>query len=118
MVEPRVPAPTIKFIDDYCQWYRHLFSEVRSFEAFKYLHVGMISDIKRKSLPAIAKVVGLSNEQGLLHFLTESPWKALNLRKARLELILSILQGQEISLIIDETGDRKKGDSTDYVKRQ
>lgn len=78
----------------------------------------MISDTKRKSLPAIAKVVGLSNEQGLLHFLTESPWKASNLRKARLELILSVLQGQEISLIIDETGDRKKGDSTDYVKRQ
>ncbi len=118
MVEPRVPAPTIKFVDDYCQWYQHLFSEVRSFEAFKYLHVGMISDIKRKSLPAIAKVVGLSNEQGLLHFLTESPWSALNLRKARLELILSGLQGQEISLIIDETGDRKKGDATDYVKRQ
>ena len=118
MVEPRVPASTVKFVDDYCKWYRHLFSEVRSFEAFKYLHVGMISDTKRKSLPAIAKVVGLSNEQGLLHFLTESPWKALNLRKARLELILSVLQGQEISLIIDETGDRKKGNSTDYVKRQ
>lgn len=118
MVEPRLPANTIKFVDDYCEWYRHLFPEVRSFEAFKYLHVGMISDTKRKSLPAIAKVVGLSNEQGLLHFLTESPWNALNLRKARLELILSVLQGQEISLIIDETGDRKKGDSTDYVKRQ
>ena len=35
----------------------------------------MISDIKRKTLPEIARVVGLSNEQGLLHFLTESPWK-------------------------------------------
>lgn len=118
MVERGLPANTIKFVDDYCEWYRHLFPEVRSFEAFKYLHVGMISDTKRKSLPAIAKVVGLSNEQGLLHFLTESPWNALNLRKARLELILSVLQGQEISLIIDQTGDRKKGDSTDYVKRQ
>jgi len=28
----------------------------------------MISDIKRKTLPAISRVVGLSNEQGLLHF--------------------------------------------------
>lgn len=37
------------------------------YEAFKYLHVGLISDIKRKSLPAIAKIVGLENEQGLLH---------------------------------------------------
>ena len=118
MVEPRPAAPTIKFVDDYCQWYRHLFPEVRTFEAFKYLHVGMISDIKRKSLPAISRVVGLSNEQGLLHFLTESPWKSSQLREERLKLILQVLAGREILLIIDETGNKKKGSTTDYVKRQ
>jgi len=53
MFEPREPE-TIKFVDDYCEWYRNLFPEVRSFEAFKYLHIGMISDIKRKTLPAIS----------------------------------------------------------------
>jgi len=118
MVEPRVPAKTIKFVDDYCEWYRTLFPEVRSFEAFKYLHVGMISDIKRKTLPAIARTVGLSNEQGLLHFLTESPWKSELLRLARLRLILQVLSGREIVLIIAQTGDAKKGDTTDYVKPQ
>lgn len=118
MVEPREPAETIKFVDDYCEWYRTLFPEVRSFEAFKYLHVGMISDIKRKTLPAISRVVGLRNEQGLLHFLTESPWESKELREARLRLILQVLAGRKIMLIIDETGDRKKGETTDYVKRQ
>lgn len=118
MFGAREPASTIKFVDDYCQWYRKLFPEVRSFEAFKYLHVGMISDIKRKTLPAISRIVGLSNEQGLLHFLTESPWKLEQLRLARLRLILQVLAGREITLIIDETGDRKKGSTTDYVKRQ
>ncbi len=118
MFGEREPAETIKFVDDYCEWYRKLFPEVRSFEAFKYLHVGMISDIKRKSLPEIARVVGLSNEQGLLHFLTESPWEIEELRKSRLNLILQVLAGREITLIIDETGDRKKGNTTDYVKRQ
>lgn len=68
MFGEREPAKTIKFVDDYCEWYRKLFPEVRSYEGYKYLHVGMISDIKRKSLPEIARVVGLSNEQGLLHF--------------------------------------------------
>jgi len=63
-------------------------------------------------------VVGLSNEQGLLHFLTESPWKSSQLREARLRLLLQVLAGREIILIIDETGDRKKGETTDYVKRQ
>lgn len=66
MVEPRLPALTIKFVDDYCQWYQILFPEVRSFEAFKYLHVGMISAIKRKTLPAIARMAELDNEQGSL----------------------------------------------------
>lgn len=118
MVEPREPLPTVKFVDEYCQWYQPLFPEVRSFEAFKHLHVGMISELKRKSLPAIAKVVGLENEQSLHHFLTESPWQAKALRQQRLHLIKQILDGRELILIIDETGDRKKGDKTAYVKRQ
>jgi hypothetical protein len=42
MLPPRLPAKTIKFVDDCCQWYQKLFPEVRIFEAFKYLHVGMI----------------------------------------------------------------------------
>ena len=55
MFETREAAETIKFIDDYCCWYQTLFPEVRSYEAFKYLHVGMISDIKRKTLPAFLR---------------------------------------------------------------
>ncbi len=52
------------------------------------------------------------------HFLTVSPWQVEQLREQRLKLILQVLEGREIILIIDETGDRKKGDNTDYVKRQ
>jgi SRSO17 transposase len=118
MVEPRPPAPTVKFVDEYCQLYQNLFPEVRSFEAFKYLHMGCVSDIKRKTLPEIAKIVGLDNHQSLHHFLTASPWDVQELRRQRLELILYILQGRPIILIIDETGDKKKGNTTDYVKRQ
>ncbi len=118
MVEPRTPHPTVQFVDSYCQMYGHLFPEVRSFEAFKYLHVGLISDIKRKTLPAIAKVVGLENEQSLHHFITESPWEAKELEQQRLEIILRVLSGSSIILIIDDTGDKKQGYTTDYVKRQ
>jgi len=118
MVEPRPTAPTIKFVDEYCQWYKNLFSDIRSFEAFKYLHVGCVSDLKRKTLPAIARIVGLDNQQGLHHFLTSSPWSVEKLRQLRLELILQVLKGRPLVLIIDETGDKKKGNKTDYVKRQ
>jgi SRSO17 transposase len=49
--------------DEYCGGYKDLFPEVRSYECFKYLHLGIISEIKRKSLPEIAKVVGLKSAQ-------------------------------------------------------
>lgn len=53
MIAPRAAVPTVTFVDEYCAIYAHLFSEVRTEENFKYLHLGMISDIKRKSLPAM-----------------------------------------------------------------
>ena len=118
MLETRLPSPTVNFVDEYCAAYQTLFPQVRSFEAFKHLHLGMISDIKRKSLPAIAKVVGLDNEQSLHHFLTESPWLAADLMTERIRIILKMLGKREIALIIDDTGDRKKGKKTAYVKRQ
>jgi SRSO17 transposase len=84
MVKPRPAQPTVKFIDDYCESYRDLFPEVRTFEHFKELHLGLISEIKRKTLPAIAKIVGLENAQGLDHFLTQAPWSAEELKNRAL----------------------------------
>ena len=118
MVTPRAPRPTLRFVDEYCELYADLFPDVQIFEAFKYLHVGMISDLKRKTLPALAKAVGLDNEQGLHNLLTESPWSVSRLRQHRLNLILELTRKQAMILLIDETGDCKKGTSTDYVKRQ
>jgi SRSO17 transposase len=118
MPSSREIRPTIGFVDEYCQKFETLFPEVRSFEAFKFLHLGMVSEIKRKSLPAIAKAVGLDNSQSLHHFLSESPWSANQLCQKRLELTLQVLNGRSLILLIDETGDCKKGKSTDYVKRQ
>lgn len=75
MVEPCPSKQTVKFADEYCLWSEKLFSDVRNFQAFKYLHIGCISELKRKSLPEIAKIVGLDNYQGLHHFLTTPYWK-------------------------------------------
>ncbi len=118
MVKPRSPRPTVQCVDTYCELYRDLFIEVRAYESFKYLQLGLISDLKRKSLPAIAKAVGLENAQGLHHFISQSPWKAEDLETRRLKILLAIKDVREIIVIIDETGDKKKGKKTDYVKRQ
>ncbi|NEO01969.1 MAG: IS701 family transposase [Moorea sp. SIO3I7] len=115
---PRDPQLTVSVIDSYCQTYKDLFKEVRNYECFKYLHLGIISPIKRKSLPEIAKVVGMKSAQSLHHFIANSPWSVEELKKRRIKEIKSKLKGGAIKLIIDETGDRKKGNKTDYVARQ
>lgn len=99
MTQPRSPKPSIKFVDEYCAIYRNIFPEVRSFENFRNLHLGMISQIKRKTLPEIAKVVGLENQQFINHFLTGSRWSLKSLKKRRLELILRVLKERSLILI-------------------
>lgn len=114
----REATPTVTFIDHYCWIYRNLFSNVRHFESFKYLHLGMLSEIPRKSLPEIAKIAGLKNGQSLHHFLKDSEWAVEKVRETRLWLTKLLIGEREINLIIDETGDEKKGKTTDYVARQ
>ena len=114
----RDAQPTVSFIDKYCEGYKDLFTEVRRYECFKYLHLGIISDIKKKTLPEIAKVVGLKSAQSLHHFLSQSHWEVSELRKQRLSKILALLKENPLTVVIDETGDRKKGKTTDYVARQ
>ena len=70
---PRNPTTIVPLIDDYCQLYQRLFSDVRNYEYFKYLHLGLIYDMKKKSLPQLGKVMNISS-QSLHHFLTSSNW--------------------------------------------
>ena len=119
MVTPRREAlPTVSFIDHYCQAYEKLFSDVRNYEAFKLIHLGMLSEIPRKSLPKIARAVGLKDSQGLNYFLKEAHWDVEKVREIRLWLTKLLIGEKGITLCIDETGDAKKGKKTDYVARQ
>jgi SRSO17 transposase len=69
---PREPEPTLAVVDDYCSNYQDLFKDVRNYECFKYLHLGIISKIPRKSLPEIAKGVGINSAQSLHHIVARS----------------------------------------------
>jgi SRSO17 transposase len=110
--------PTVAIVDEYCASYKDLFKEVRNYECLKYLHLGLISPIKRKSLPEIAKVVSINSAQSLHHFIANSDWSVNELKSRRLKKIKKALNGNAITVVIDETGDRKKGKKTDYVARQ
>ena len=115
---PREPKATVRFVDQYCAYYRDVFPEVRSFEHFTALHLGLIAELPRKTLPAIARTVGIDDAQSLHHFLTQSPWEVATLRQTRLALLKSVLPERAFILCIDETGEKKKGTATDYVARQ
>nr|WP_292739914.1 transposase [Nostoc sp. JL31] len=78
----------------------------------------MLSSIRTKSLPEIAKTVGLKDGQSLHHFLRDALWDVKKLRETRLWLTKMMIGEREIILCIDETGDKKKGKTTDYVTRQ
>jgi len=117
MTKARRATATVTFVDEYAERYQDLFPDVRSFEAFKYLLVGILTDIKRKTLPAIAKAVG-ADAQALHHLIASAPWSVHELRKRRLTLVKQALAGRPFILCIDETGDRKKGKTTDYVAHQ
>jgi SRSO17 transposase len=118
MIQPKIPQPTISFIDQYCGSYQKIFPEVRSYEAFKQIIMGILTPSKRKSLVTISKIIGLKNSQSLHNFLTQSPWEWEELRAERLKNIFNWLKEEAIDIIIDETGDPKKGNKTEYVARQ
>lgn len=118
MDEPRQPIATVGFIDEYCLLYRCVFSDVRLYECFKLLHVGILSPLPRKTLPAIAQLTGLKDGQSLHHFLRDSIWSIEQVRAIRMHLILAEIGSRPISLCIDETGDVKKGSATDYAAKQ
>ena len=63
-------------------------------------------------------MVGINSPQSLHHFIANSPWSVKELKSRRLRKTIEALSGQKITVIIDETGDRKKGKKTDYVARQ
>jgi SRSO17 transposase len=117
-MELRQSVATVGFIDDYCLLYRSVFTDIRLYECFKYLHVGILSPLPRKTLPEIAKLSGLKDGQSLHHFLRDGVWGVEQIRAIRLHLIRQQIGTQPITLCIDETGDVKKGSTTDYTAKQ
>jgi SRSO17 transposase len=114
----REAEETVKFVDEYSEQYRDLFEDVRSFESFRLLQVGLLSELPRKSLPAIATAVGDADSQSLHHLVADGSWQVEALQERRLALTRQAVGGRAITLVLDETGDRKKGRTTDYVARQ
>ncbi len=117
MTRIRPATPTVASIDQYCAPYRALFSNVRHFEQFTALHLGLLAETRHKSLPQLSKTTHV-DPQALHHFLANADWSVEALRATRLALLRQALGETPIILCFDETGDRKKGHTTDYAASQ
>src|SRR5215471_10218968 len=117
MTRTRPAAPTVAFIDQYCAHYRALFHNVRHFEQFTALHLGLLAETRHKSLPRLGKTVH-ADPQALHHFLANAEWSVEALRTQRVELLRQALGDTPFILCLEETGERKKGHTTDYVAHQ
>jgi SRSO17 transposase len=58
--------------------------------------------------------VGINSAQSLHHFLANSDWSVNQLKSRRLNKLNKALDGNAITVVIDEAGDRKKGKKTDF----
>jgi SRSO17 transposase len=107
----------VAFVDEYCAHYRSVFTNVRHFEQFTQVELGLLAETKRKSLPRLAKTAR-ADGQALHHFLANAVWSVEDMQAIRWRLTQEALAERSFILCIDETGDRKKGKTTDYAASQ
>jgi hypothetical protein len=80
--------------------------------------VGLLADLPRKNCWTIAEHAGNSNPDGMQHLLARAVWDEDAVRDDIRDYVVEHLGDPEAVLVIDETGDLKKGTGTVGVQRQ
>lgn len=82
------------------------------------LVLGLLSDLPRKNCWTIAEWAGKSTPDGMQHLLGRARWDADAVRDDVCDYVVEHLQDDQAVLVVDETGDVKKGTGTVGVQRQ
>src|SRR5258708_9590890 len=114
--------PTAAAIEEFAGRFDPLFKRLSQRENFRYYLSGLMLPMEtNKHLRGIAAVIPSANAEALQHFLVDAPWSLEAVNERRLALLQERVETgwhPQGVLIIDETGDRKKGDDSAYVSRQ
>jgi SRSO17 transposase len=94
------------------------FSRVEPRRRVEKLLRGLVSELPRKNCWTIAEHVGDATPDGLQHLLARAVWDAEAVRDDLRDYVCDRLGSQDAVLIVDETGDLKKGTHTVGVQRQ
>jgi hypothetical protein len=114
MATPRKPTrPTAEAIDQFCAPFDDVFSRLSARDAFRQYLIGLLLPREHnKALTVLAALVPGAERQRLHHFLHDAPWDSDALNRRRLALWQAhpdLAPHADGVLIVDETGDRKRG---------
>jgi SRSO17 transposase len=79
---------------------------------------GLLADLPRKNCWTISEHAGDPSPDGMQHLLSQAVWDADAVRDDVRDYVIDRLADAEAVLVIDETGDLKKGRATVGVQRQ
>lgn len=94
------------------------FSRVEPRRRARAFVLGLLSDLPRKNCWTISEHVGDDRPHGMQHLLRKAVWDADAVRDDIRTIAVERLGTQDAILVVDETGDVKKGTRTVGVQRQ
>jgi SRSO17 transposase len=94
------------------------FARVEPRRRARKMVLGLLADLPRKNCWTIAEHVGDATPDGLQHLLGRARWDADRVRDDLRAFVLEHLADDQAVLVMDETGDLKKGTHTVGVQRQ
>ncbi|MFJ5638455.1 IS701 family transposase [Streptomyces sp. NPDC093223] len=80
--------------------------------------LGLLAELPRKNCWTIAEHAGDSSPAGMQHLLSRASWDADRVRDDIRGFVVEHLHHQDAVLVVDETGDLKKGTASVGVQRQ
>jgi len=80
--------------------------------------LGLLSGLRRKNCWTIAELAGDATPDGMQHLLAAARWDADAVRDDLREYVIERLGSADAVLVVDETGDIKKGSASAGVQRQ
>lgn len=94
------------------------FARVQPRRRVQQLVLGLLSDLPRKNCWTIAEWAGERTPDGMQHLLGRAKWDADQVRNDVRGYVVEHLHDDQAVLVVDETGDVKKGTGTVGVQRQ
>jgi SRSO17 transposase len=112
------PAGWRELVDELLGRVAGRFARVELRRRAKAFVLGLLADLPRKNCWTIAEHAGDPNPDGMQHLLSRAVWDHDAVRDDVRDYLVEHLGDPEAVLVVDETGDLKKGTGTVGVQRQ